>query len=227
MWTLDANAFFWWKIMNIWICISYTFTHVLCFTFSSLKSSKKTTTPHPPKKPMSILSNKFLLTLPESNIAVKINGWEMKFLWEGRIFRCKLLLSGRAIPYIHPGKFTWNLKITRLKRKIIWTKPSFLKFHVNWSVQIAFSRPSKNFRPSGPCECRGGFCWRPHSSKLRSLGEEVGGDMVRWEGFSSWLHNFLGGVHPENWENAFPFWLSHIFQMGCFNHQLYFVCEKS
>lgn len=96
MWALDANAFFWWKIMNIWICISYTFTHVLCFTFSSLKSSKKTTTPHPPKKPMSILSNKFLLTLPESNIAVKINGWEMKFLWEGRIFRCKLLLSGRV-----------------------------------------------------------------------------------------------------------------------------------
>ena len=27
--------------------------------------------------------------------------------------------------YIHPGRLTWNLKITQLKRNIIWTKPSF------------------------------------------------------------------------------------------------------
>ena len=33
---------------------------------------------------------------------------------------------------IHPGKLTWNLKITQLKRKIIF-QTSIFGFHVNFS----------------------------------------------------------------------------------------------
>ena len=48
--------------------------HLLHFHPRFLPSNLKKKTPHPPKKPMSILSNKFLLTLPESNIAPE-NQW--------------------------------------------------------------------------------------------------------------------------------------------------------
>ena len=51
-------------------------------------------------------------------------------------------------PNLHPGRLTWNLQITHLERKMIWTKPPSL-------CSMLF------FRGVRPCKqvCYAGWCW--------------------------------------------------------------------
>ena len=58
-------------------------------------------------------------------IMEKPRSWEMKLLkLMGRSFKCSF--GGN----LHPGRVTWNLQITQLKRKIIFQSIIF-RFHVN------------------------------------------------------------------------------------------------
>ena len=42
-----------------------------------------------------------------------------------KISQTKKNMAMRKKKWFHPGRLTWNLKITQLKSTIIWTKPSF------------------------------------------------------------------------------------------------------
>ena len=123
---------------------------------------KDETALHPPKKPMTILLYKFLLALPETNSSpLYINGWKMKFLLGfSPIFNCKPLVSGRVVPYIHPGKLTAGSPKNHPSLKS--GKSSEPNLHSGGSMLIlecffGFFFPDQ-IPTSGPCECRGGFC---------------------------------------------------------------------
>ena len=67
--------------------------------------------------------------------------------------------------HLHPGKLTWNLKITQLKRKIIWTKLPFLDISMLvFRGKICKKRPF--FYTKTP-ECVTRFpCSRPLAAKF-------------------------------------------------------------
>ena len=63
-------------------------------------------------------------------------------LWESRAECCSPYLSydWEICTYIHPGRLTWNLKITHLERKMIF-QTSMIMFHVNLPGCITFCQP--------------------------------------------------------------------------------------
>ena len=81
------------------------------------------------------------------------------FFWSGLTQRLKTwcekqgvlmlwdVMSWKLIHDLHPGRLTWNIKITQLTRKIIWTKPFIMilfQLLIFRGVRIGFSG-STNF----------------------------------------------------------------------------------
>ncbi len=61
---------------------------------------------------------------------------------EGKLPKWPLWLEKTLFWRLHPGRLTWNLKITYLKRKIIF-QTSIIMFHVNLRGCIFFCHPKK------------------------------------------------------------------------------------
>ena len=62
-----------------------------------------------------------------SRVAVQIHG---SHLYKEAVYTVYLCSTHMNIRGLHPGRLTWNLKITYLKRKIIF-QTSIIMFHVN------------------------------------------------------------------------------------------------
>ncbi len=98
----------------------------------------------------------------------KINQWANIVRWQGSQVKVELKMCNTT-----PKTNGWNLKITPLKRKIIWTKPPF------WGSMLVFR--GVNFFTAV-------FRWLFHLEFLTSLD----GSKVRvWNGPTSW--SFLFG----------------------------------
>ena len=112
--------------------------------------------------------------------------------FDGCIFFSAGLVKNHQPALQNPWKLTWNLKITQLKRKIIWTKPpllcSMLIFQI---VRIPVIQ-----------------AWWPSPENTKELTQQTLDPYRRWRWSAVLLLVSLGGFLWEDEENLQRFWVS-------------------
>ena len=95
--------------------------------------------------------------------------------------------------YVHPGKLTWNLKITCLKREIIFQN-SIFGFHVNFQGCIILQPSEKWSAQSHPAPNRSQRFSRPEATPWHTLRAAVGAKALEWKNTTILPSLFLGVV---------------------------------